>query len=151
ADAFGLPEPATGSSRAECGSTAEVPLRTRCKRATRMLTHKPVLTQEADQLNQYQELAAQLARRQRVWLVTGAAGTIGSNLVEALLRLNQRVIGLDNFSTGSERNLAEVRTLLGTARWKSYSHIQGDTRDPETCKQATAGVDFVLHQAALGS
>jgi len=116
-----------------------------------MLTHKPVLYRRQIKLNQYQELAAQLARRQRVWLVTGAAGFIGSNLVETLLRLNQRVIGLDNFSTGSERNLAEVRNLLGPARWKSYSHIQGDTRDPEICKRATAGVDFVLHQAALGS
>ena len=102
-------------------------------------------------MNQYQELIAQLAQRPRVWLVTGAAGFIGSNLVEALLRLNQRVIGLDNFSTGSERNLAEVRALLGPVQWENYFHIQGDTRDPETCNGAAAGVDFILHQAALGS
>jgi UDP-N-acetylglucosamine/UDP-N-acetylgalactosamine 4-epimerase len=102
-------------------------------------------------VNQYQQLTAQLARQPRVWLVTGAAGFIGSNLVEALLRLNQRVIGLDNFSTGSEQNLAEVRALVGPARWKYYLHIQGDIRDAATCQQAAAGVDFVLHQAALGS
>jgi UDP-N-acetylglucosamine 4-epimerase len=99
----------------------------------------------------YQELTAQLALQPRVWLVTGAAGFIGSNLLEALLRLGQRVVGLDNFSTGSERNLREVRALLGPSLWKNYSHIQGDIRDPEACKQATADVDFVLHQAALGS
>jgi UDP-N-acetylglucosamine/UDP-N-acetylgalactosamine 4-epimerase len=102
-------------------------------------------------LNPYQELIAELAGRPMVWLVTGSAGFIGSNLVEALLRLDQRVIGLDNFSTGSERNLSEVRAILGPERWKNYAHIQGDTRDLETCHRATDGADFVLHQAALGS
>ena len=102
-------------------------------------------------VNPYQELTARLASQPRVWLVTGAAGFIGSNLLEALLRLDQRVIGLDNFSTGSAQNLQEVRDLLGPARWKNYTHIPGDIRDPEACQRATAGVDFVLHQAALGS
>jgi UDP-N-acetylglucosamine/UDP-N-acetylgalactosamine 4-epimerase len=102
-------------------------------------------------LNTYQELIAQLAGRPMVWLVTGSAGFIGSNLVEALLRLDQRVIGLDNFSTGCERNLGEVRSLVGPARWKNYAHIQGDTRDLETCHRAADGADFILHQAALGS
>jgi len=99
----------------------------------------------------YQELAAALAWRPRVWLVTGSAGFIGSNLLEALLRLDQRVVGLDNFSTGSEQNLKEVRAAIGSARWKNYTHIRGDTRDPEACRQGVSGVDFVLHQAALGS
>ncbi len=102
-------------------------------------------------MNHYQDLIAQLAREPRVWLVTGAAGFIGSHLLETLLRLDQRVIGLDNFSTGSEQNLEEVRELVGPARWRNYVHIRGDTRDLQTCKQAATGVDFVLHQAALGS
>ena len=99
----------------------------------------------------YLQLTSELARAPRVWLVTGAAGFIGSNLLEALLKLDQRVIAIDNFSTGSPRNLAEVRELVGPGRWKNFFFIQGDTRDLATCKRATAGVDFVLHQAALGS
>ncbi len=102
-------------------------------------------------MNDYQQLRAQLPRHPRVWLVTGSAGFIGSNLLESLLRLDQRVVGLDNFSTGSEQNLEEVRALVGPSRWENYVHIEGDTRDPETCQRAAAGVDFVLHQAALGS
>ena len=99
----------------------------------------------------YQQLTAELASHPRVWLVTGTAGFIGSNLLEALLRFNQRVIGLDNFSTGSEQNLKEVHTLVGPARWENYFHVVGDTRDPQTCRQVATGVDYVLHQAALGS
>jgi len=102
-------------------------------------------------MSPYQELTADLRRHQWVWLVTGTAGFIGSNLLEALLQLNQRVIGLDNFSTGSQRNLDEVCALVGAGRWRDYVHITGDTRDLETCHRAAAGADFVLHQAALGS
>ncbi len=102
-------------------------------------------------MQEYQAVTTGLCREPRVWLVTGAAGFIGSNLVETLLRLNQRVVGLDNFATGFESNLQEVRTTVGSARWNNYLHIQGDTRDLETCRRAVAGVDFVLHQAALGS
>jgi UDP-N-acetylglucosamine 4-epimerase len=112
---------------------------------------RQLVVAEAYPLNQYQKLIANLSRQPRVWLVTGTAGFIGSSLLERLLRLNQRVTGLDTFSTGSEQNLDEVRALVGSARWQNYRHIAGDTRDPETCKQAVAGAEFVLHQAALGS
>ncbi len=102
-------------------------------------------------MSHYRELTAQLGCRPRVWLVTGTAGFIGSHLLETLLRLNQRVIGLDNFSTGSGQNLEEVRTLVGPAAWENHVHILGDLRNLDTCKRAVTGVDLVLHQAALGS
>jgi UDP-N-acetylglucosamine 4-epimerase len=86
-----------------------------------------------------------------VWLVTGAAGFIGSNLVEALLRLGQEVVGLDNFATGHRRNLEDVRAQVGEDAWRSFQFIEGDIADLETCRAACKGVDFVLHQAALGS
>lgn len=85
------------------------------------------------------------------WLVTGSAGFIGSHLVQALLRLEQEVIGLDNFSTGHRDNLAEVRRLVGEPAWTRFRFIEGDIRRLDTCRQACAGVDIVLHQAALGS
>lgn len=85
------------------------------------------------------------------WLVTGVAGFIGSNLVEALLRLKQDVIGLDNFATGHRHNLDEVRTAVGSEAAARFHFIEGDIRNLETCRQACEGVDFVLHQAALGS
>jgi UDP-N-acetylglucosamine 4-epimerase len=84
------------------------------------------------------------------WLVTGAAGFIGSSLVELLLGLGQRVVGLDNFSTGSRRNLDEVLDGAGD-RARAFLFIEGDIRDPDTCRDACRGVDLVLHQAALGS
>ena len=102
-------------------------------------------------MTRYQHLTTELVRAPHLWLVTGAAGFIGSNLVEALLRLDQRVVGLDNFATGSRRNLTEVKALVGLSRWKNFLLIQGDICDPAICQSATAGVDFVLHQAALGS
>ncbi len=86
------------------------------------------------------------------WLVTGAAGFIGSNLLETLLRLDQRVIALDNLSTGHLDNLNQVRNLIGPARWKKNCKcIEGDIRDLALCRRVTRGVDYVLHQAALGS
>ena len=85
------------------------------------------------------------------WLVTGAAGFIGSNLVEALLRLNQSVVGLDNFSTGHQRNLDQVQALVGSAAWNHFHFIRGDICDISTCHHACKDVDFVLHHAALGS
>ncbi|GIK82840.1 MAG: NAD-dependent epimerase [Alphaproteobacteria bacterium] len=85
------------------------------------------------------------------WLVTGAAGFIGSNLVEALLRSGQQVIGLDNFATGHRRNVDDVRSAVGEADSARYRFIEGDIRDSHCCQEACAGVDFVLHQAALGS
>lgn len=85
------------------------------------------------------------------WLVTGAAGFIGSNLVEALLKLDQKVTGLDNFSTGFQHNLDQVRDSVTSDQWKEFTFIKGDIRDPETCLSACHGQTYVLHQAALGS
>lgn len=85
------------------------------------------------------------------WLVTGAAGFIGSNLVETLLRLGQQVVGLDNFSTGYQRNLDEVQQLVGPQAWSRFRFIRGDICHIEDCRAACAGVGHVLHQAALGS
>ncbi|MCM8596593.1 MAG: SDR family oxidoreductase [Candidatus Accumulibacter sp.] len=85
------------------------------------------------------------------WLVTGSAGFIGSHLVEKLLRLGQTVVGLDNFATGHQRNLDEVRDLVGPEQWRRHRFIEADLCDPAVCREACRGVDFVLHQAALGS
>ena len=79
------------------------------------------------------------------------AGFIGSNLLEALLKLDQRVVGLDNFATGHQRNLDEVQGLVTPAQWAHFQFIEGDIRALEDCTRACAGVDYVLHQAALGS
>ncbi len=87
----------------------------------------------------------------KVWLVTGCAGFIGSNLLEALLKLDQTVIGLDNFSTGKRANLDDVKTLVSEGQWARFRFAEGDIRDLETCQQLCAEVDYVLHQAALGS
>ncbi|MEO1767894.1 SDR family oxidoreductase [Thiobacter aerophilum] len=99
----------------------------------------------------YQAVRARLARKPRVWLVTGVAGFIGSNLLEALLKLEQRVVGLDNFATGHRRNLTQVQALVTPEQWQRFHFIEGDIRDLDTCRNACRGVDYVLHQAALGS
>jgi len=98
-----------------------------------------------------QDLAAQLAAQPRHWLVTGSAGFIGSHLIETLLRAGQRVTSLDNFSTGHRHNLDQVLAAVGEAAWARHTFIEGDIADPATCQTACAGVDVVLHQAALGS
>ncbi len=85
------------------------------------------------------------------WLITGVAGFIGSNLLETLLRQNQEVIGLDNFATGHRHNLEEVRQEVSAEQWARFHFIEGDITDLDTCRQACLNVDFVLHQAALGS
>lgn len=87
----------------------------------------------------------------RRWLVTGAAGFIGSHLLETLLRAGQTVVGVDNFATGHRSNLDEVRALVGEAAWQRHRFIEGDIADPQTCRSACEAVDVVLHQAALGS
>jgi len=99
----------------------------------------------------YREILQQLERKSCTWLVTGAAGFIGSSLVESLLKLNQRVVGLDNFSTGYKKNLLDVRQIVGLDAWENFSLIQADISDLSSCRRACAGIDFVLHQAALGS
>ena len=87
----------------------------------------------------------------RTWLITGVAGFIGSTLLENLLKLGQRVVGLDNFSTGYRHNLDQVKASVGPQAWARFSFIEGDIRSLPTCHRACTGVDIVLHQAALGS
>jgi UDP-N-acetylglucosamine/UDP-N-acetyl-alpha-D-glucosaminouronate 4-epimerase len=87
----------------------------------------------------------------RTWLVTGVAGFIGSNILEKLLDLDQYVVGLDNFSTGYQKNLDEVRAIVGERKWSRATVIRGDIRNLAICQRACRGTDFVLHQAALGS
>lgn len=98
----------------------------------------------------YQRLRSDLAAQPRTWLVTGVAGFIGSSLMEALLDLGQTVVGLDNFATGHRHNIDDVlATNASSAR--RFRFIEGDIRDAGDCRRACEGVDFVLHQAALGS
>ncbi len=102
-------------------------------------------------MSRYLALQHELARSHKTWLVTGVAGFIGSNLLEALLGLDQQVVGLDNFATGHRRNLDEVQELVGRQRWANFRFVEGDIRNLDDCRQACEGVDHVLHQAALGS
>lgn len=97
------------------------------------------------------DFARQIAGSQSSWLITGAAGFIGSNLAEALLRLGQQVTGLDNFMTGHRRNLDEVRSKVGEDAWGRFRFIEGDILDRAICQESVRGIDVVLHQAALGS
>ena len=102
-------------------------------------------------MNQYQQVCANLKTAPKIWLVTGVAGFIGSNLLETLLKLNQTVVGLDNFATGHQHNLDEVQSLVTAEQWAKFSFIEGDIRNLADCQKACAGVDYVLHEAALGS
>ena len=122
----------------------------------------------------YESLKQQLRTEPKTWLVTGVAGFIGSNLLETLLKLDQRVVGLDNFATGHQRNLDEVQTLVSSDQWANFCLIRGDIRQLADCQRAMTWqsnsvipdlirdpspvspaiptpVDYVLHQAALGS
>lgn len=100
---------------------------------------------------EYEEIEKNILQNKLTWLITGVAGFIGSNLLETLLRLDQHVIGLDNFLTGHQRNLDEVRSLVNEEQWKNFTFICGDIRDLSVCGEACKGVNVVLHQAALGS
>lgn len=102
-------------------------------------------------MTKYQETQQYLKDHQHHWLITGVAGFIGSNLLEALLRLNQKVTGLDNFSTGHKHNLEQVKELVGAEAWRNLNFIEGDIRNLADCVSACNGVDYVLHHAALGS
>ncbi len=99
----------------------------------------------------YEEVTTNLQTSPKTWLVTGCAGFIGSNLLESLLQLGQTVVGLDDFSTGHQYNLDEVERNVGPDAWSRFTFHEGDIRDLEACRKAVSGVDYVLHQAALGS
>lgn len=99
----------------------------------------------------FDALQTQLQAAPKTWLITGVAGFIGSNLLEALLKLDQNVVGLDNFATGHQKNLAQVQAAVSPKQWTRFRFEHGDIRDPSTCNNACEGVDYVLHQAALGS
>ncbi len=132
------------------------------------------------QLMNYEQLKTRLTSEPHTWLITGVAGFIGSNLLETLLKLNQRVVGLDNFATGHQRNLDEVQSLVSPEQWNNFNFIQGDIRNLDDCRRAMVylplppgegwgggalsaplvpsplslepvGVEYILHQAALGS
>jgi len=102
-------------------------------------------------MNQYQTVCEQLKGAPKTWLITGVAGFIGSNLLETLLKLDQKVVGLDNFATGHQHNLDEVKGCVSEAQWSNFNFIEGDIRQFVDCQTACNGVDYVLHQAALGS
>ena len=106
-------------------------------------------------MTKYDEVKKQLTQEPKTWLVTGVAGFIGSNLLETLLLLNQKVIGLDNFATGHQHNLDEVKSEVSAKQWSNFTFQKGDIRNFEDCKKAVLAegqtVDYILHQAALGS
>lgn len=102
-------------------------------------------------MSKFKQVKTDLINTPKTWLVTGVAGFIGSNLLEMLLKLNQTVIGLDNFATGYQKNLDEVKTLVTDEQWQGFTFIEGDIREVNTCLNASKDVDYVLHQAALGS
>jgi len=102
-------------------------------------------------MSKFEELVKAFESTQEVWLITGIAGFIGSNLAEFLLQNNQKVVGLDNFSTGYQKNLDMVKASVGEDKYQNLNFIEGDISDYSACKKACRGVDVVLHQAALGS
>ncbi|WP_199528531.1 NAD-dependent epimerase/dehydratase family protein [Pseudoalteromonas sp. bablab_jr010] len=103
-------------------------------------------------MTRYEQIKTEIKASPKTWLVTGVAGFIGSNLLEHLLKLDQTVIGLDNFATGHQHNLDEVQSLVTAEQWTKFTFIEGDIRDYQDCENALAhNVDYVLHQAALGS
>ena len=99
----------------------------------------------------YQQVAEALVNKPKTWLITGVAGFIGSNLLENLLLLNQKVVGLDNFATGFQHNLDEVQSVVTAEQWQYFTFIEGDIRKLADCQTACADIDYILHQAALGS
>lgn len=102
-------------------------------------------------MSAYTKLQESLRSAPKRWLVTGAAGFIGSHLVETLLKLEQTVLGFDNFATGKPGNLAQIQAAVTPSQWAGFKFMEGSICDPATCRAACAGVDYVLHQAALGS
>jgi UDP-N-acetylglucosamine 4-epimerase len=102
-------------------------------------------------MNPFAKICQHLQTNPKTWLITGVAGFIGSNLLEHLLRLDQRIVGLDNFSTGKHSNLNEVQTSVTEEQWQRFTFFEGDIRELATCHKICDGVDYILHEAALGS
>lgn len=102
-------------------------------------------------MTRYLEVQQSLQQAPRKWLITGVAGFIGSNLLETLLKLDQHVVGLDNFATGHRANLDLVKSYVSDVQWQRFTFIEGDICNLDTCRQAVDGVQHVLHEAALGS
>jgi len=106
---------------------------------------------EGAEMDRYEQTLEKLRARPARWLVTGAAGFIGSHLLEQLLLLDQTVVALDNFSTGKRENLDAVRERVTPEQWARCRVVEGDIADPAVCAAACEGVEYVLHHAALGS
>jgi UDP-N-acetylglucosamine 4-epimerase len=102
-------------------------------------------------MNFYEETKSRLKSRPRIWVITGVAGFIGSNLLLELLRSGQRVVGVDNLSTGYLCNLDEVRDAVTAEQWERFTWVEGDVTDRGICQRVCTGAEVVLHQAALGS
>lgn len=102
-------------------------------------------------MSSYLDLQSHLNENRHTWLITGAAGFIGSHLMQELLQLNQTVVGLDNFATGTQQNVDAVKEAVGESLWANSRFIEGDIADANTCENACQGIDYVLHHAALGS
>ncbi len=102
-------------------------------------------------MNKYQKIQKNLLNDHYIWLITGVAGFIGSNILEKLLFLNQEVVGVDNFSTGQKNNLLLIKKNVGKLKWSRFKFIKGDITNINLCKKVSQNVDFVLHHAALGS
>ncbi|NHB87590.1 NAD-dependent epimerase/dehydratase family protein [Photorhabdus tasmaniensis] len=102
-------------------------------------------------MNNFIKQKEALVNSPKKWLITGVAGFIGSNLLEMLLKSDQLVTGLDNFSTGHEHNLLEIKEKITPEQWARFNFIEGDIRDISHCHQSCKDIDYVLHQAALGS
>jgi len=120
-------------------------------RITNYIMNQEQITNNESQITAFETLLEQFKTNQHTWLVTGNAGFIGSNLTEFLLSHNQKVVGLDNFSTGYQHNIDDILASVGEEAAKNFTFIEGDIADFDTCAKACEGVDIVLHQAALGS
>lgn len=106
---------------------------------------------ETSLMTAYKTLKENLRLKPRKWLVTGVAGFIGSNLLEELLKLDQFVVGLDNLATGKSENLTDARRAVSGEQWGRFEFIEGDIGNFDVCSRSCREIDYVLHQAALGS
>jgi UDP-N-acetylglucosamine/UDP-N-acetylgalactosamine 4-epimerase len=102
-------------------------------------------------MTHFERITNKLKKEQQTWFVTGVAGFIGSHILETLLKMNQKVIGLDNYFSGYEDNLVHVKELVTADQWKKFTFIEDDIRNRELLSKKTKGVDYLIHQAALCS